>query len=287
MSTMATDATKTIKYGDSNIVAAVREYWDNMIQEAVYARSISRNLPGAVQVIQNAGQGVDKVYRWTRSKGITTTASDRFDVANSDLEMGQLEYGTEEKSVTANHYAGYVPEKVDILRDQEGFVMPDIQRSLSEDLAKKENNLFISTINGTANTPVTGVDISLVEMRKGVTAIENADLEPLYLLMSPNTIQTFADEMKPANTIGDNQFLRRNQVGSLWGCEVIKSTYVPEDTVYVLGEDAVRMFERMPYTLTMARDNVSDLYVKFAVEARFGFAIDREDSVQKMTFTGS
>lgn len=287
---MATDATKTIKYGDANIIASVREYWDMMLQEKIYARAIARNLPGAVQVISRPGQGIDKTLRWTRSQGITTTATDRYDVASTDLEMNQIEYGTEELSVTADHYAGFVAEKVDILKDQEGFVMPNIMSSLSRDLATKENELFISVMDAASTDVVTAAsttDISLVELRKGVTAIENDNLESLYILMSPNTVQTFADEMLPANTIGDNTFLRQNNVGMLFGSNVIRTTYVTDNIVYYLGEEAMRMYERLPYTLTMARDNVSDLYVKFAVEARFGFGADRSEAIKKSTFTGN
>lgn len=287
---MATTASATIKYGDSTITAAVRELWDSMLQEKIYAASISRNLPGAVQVLQRYGQGIDKTFRWTRSQGITTTSDTRYDVTNTDLEMNQVEYGTEEKSVTANHYAGYVAEKVDILRDQEGFIMPDIMDSLSRDLAERENQLFLSVVDSNANEDITSAsstNISLVNLRKGVTAIENENLEPLYLLMSPNTIQTFADEMQPANTTGDNIFFRQNVVGSLWGCNVVKTTRVTDNIVYTLGRDAMKLFERAPYTLTTARDNVSDLYVKFAVEARFGFGPDRTESIRKSTFTGN
>lgn len=289
---MATSATETIKSGDSNITAAVREFWDNTLQEKIYERVLSRNLPGAVNIIQRYGQGIDKTYRWTRSLGITTTTSSRYDVATSDLEMKQVEYGTEEKSVTADHKAGFVAEKVDILRDQEGFVMPDIMDSLARDLAVKEDNMFISVLSSNATVDIasaSAVDISLVELRKPVTKIEENDLEGLYMLMSPQTIQTFADEMDDASFTGDtdNAFLRRNVVGQLWGLTVVKSNKIPDDEVYYLGEDAIRMFERAPYTLTMNRDNITDLYVKFAVEARFGFGADRVDGIRKAEFSGN
>lgn len=286
---MATTVGSTIKYGDANITAAVRQFWDNTLQEKIYSRVLSRNLPGAVNIIQRYGQGIDKTYRWTRSKGITTTATDRYDVASTDLEMSQVEYGTEEHSVTADHKAGFVAEKVDILRDQEGFIMPDIMDSLSRDLAVKEDNMFISVVNSNATVDIAAVDstpISLIELRKPVTKTEENDLECLYMLMTPQTIQSFADEMDDASFVGDNDFLRRNVVGQLWGVTVIKSNKVTDNEVLYLGEDAIRMFERAPYTLTMNRDNITDLYVKFAVEARFGFGVDRVEGIRKAEFSG-
>ena len=45
------DADATIKSGDSNIVAAIREFWNNTIQDKIYAMSLSRNLPGNMRVI--------------------------------------------------------------------------------------------------------------------------------------------------------------------------------------------------------------------------------------------
>jgi len=286
---MATDATKTIKSGDAGIISAVRQFWEGTLQDLIYEQSISRNLAGAVQLVKQYGQGYDKVLRWTRSKGITTTASDRYDVANADLEMKQVEYGTEEKSVSADHFAGYVAEKVDILRDQEGFIVPNILSSLAENLAIKENEIFSTLVQTGSDViaAVDNVDISLVQLRKGVTAQRVDNVKTLYMLMHPETVQTFADEMLPANTIGDNTFLRNNAVGSLFGATVVETTYVPANVVVYLARDAVKFYERMPYTLTNGRDNISDLYVKFAVEARFGMGIDREESVRKSTFTGN
>ena len=284
---MAATAGQTIKYGDSNIVDAVRQYWDTELQSKVYAKSISRNLPGAVRIVANYGQGVDQVYRWTRSLGITTTDSTRYDVATSDLEMNVVAYGVEDHTVTALHKAGYVQEKVDILRDQEGFVMPNIMDSLARDLAKSENVAFVSAIDAASTSATSGSAISVVLLRKGPTAIQMADLTPLYIIMNANTVQTVADELLPANTTGDNTFLRENNVGRLHGCDVILSTYVADNTVYTLGENAAVIFERQPYTMTTARDNISVLFVKFAVEARFGIGADRTESIRKSTFTGS
>jgi hypothetical protein len=288
---MATDAAKTIKTGDAGIIASVREFWESTLQDLIYEQSISRNLAGAVQLVKKYGQGYDKTLNWTRSKGITTTASNRYDVANTDLEMGQVEYATEALSVTADHFAGYVAEKVDILRDQEGFVVPNILSSLAENLAIKENEIF-ATLLQTADDVTglaagDGVDISLVKMRLGVTEQRIDNVKTLYLLMHPNTVQTFADEMLPANTIGDNNFLRQNVVGSLFGANVIETSYIPANKVIYLARDAVKFYERMPYTLTNARDNVSDLYVKFAVEARFGMGLDRAESTKVGNFTGN
>ncbi len=286
---MATDVTKTIKSGDAGIISSVREFWENQLQDLIYEESISRNLVGAVQMVKQYGQGYDKVLRWTRSKGITTTAADRYDVANNDLEMNQVEYGTEELSVSADHFAGYVAEKVDILRDQEGFVVPNILSSLAQNLAERENTIFSTLIQTGADviTAASNTDISIVELRKGVTAQRVDNVKTLYMLMHPETVQTFADEMLPANTIGDNNFLRNNAVGSLFGATVIETTYVPANVVVYLARDAVKFYERMPYTLTNGRDNISDLYVKFAVEARFGMGLDRAESCRKSTFTGN
>ena len=258
---MATDATKTIKSGDAGIVSAVRQFWEGTLQDLIYEQSISRNLAGAVQMVKQYGQGFDKVLRWTRSKGITTTDATRYDVANTDLEMNQVEYGTESKSVSADHFAGYVAEKVDILRDQEGFVVPNILSSLAENLAIKENEIF-STLVQTGTDVIaaaSNVDISIVELRKGVTAQRVDNVKTLYILMHPETVQTFADELLPANTIGDNNFLRNNAVGSLFGATVVETTYIPANVVVYLARDAVKFYERMPYTLTNGRDNISDL----------------------------
>jgi len=285
---MATSATKTIKNGDAGIIAAVRQFWEGTLQDLIYEQSISRNLAGAVQMVKQYGQGFDKVLRWTRSNGITTTLSTRYDVANTDLEMKQVEYGTIEKSVSANHFAGYVAEKVDILRDQEGFIVPNILSSLAENLAIKENEIFSTLIQTGVDViaPVDNVAASIIQLRKGVTAQRVDKVKTLYILMHPDTIQTIADELLPANTIGDNTFLRENSVGSLFGATVIETTYVPANVVVYLARDAVKFYERMPYTLTNGRDNISDLYVKFAVEARFGMGVDRTESVRKSTFNG-
>lgn len=288
---MATDATKTIKSGDAGIVAAVREFWQAELQDLIYEESISRNLDGSVNIVKQYGQGYDKTLNWTRSSGITTTASDRYDVASADLEMNQVEYATSELSVTASHFAGYVAEKVDILRDQEGFVVPNIMSSLAENLAIKENETFSTLVQTGAD--VTGlavadaVDISLVQLRKGVTEQRVNKVKTKYMLMHPNTIQTFADELLPANTIGDNKFLRDNVPGSLFGANVVETSYIPENKVVYLAREAVKFYERMPYTLSLGRDNISDLYVKFAVEARFGMALDRSESCIVGHFTGN
>lgn len=286
---MATDVNKTIKGGDAGIISAVREFWQSELQDLIYEQSISRNLEGAVKLVKQYGQGYDKVLRWTKSKGITTSTPDRYDVASTDLEMGQVEYATEELSVTADHFAGYVAEKVDILRDQEGFIVPNILSSLAENLAERENEIFATLIQTGSDviTSASATDISLVELRKGVTAQRVDKIKTQYILMHPETVQTFADEMLPANTIGDNTFLRNNSVGSLFGATVVETTYVPANVVVYLGRDAVMFYERMPYTLTNGRDNLSDLYVKFAVESRFGMGLNRPESCRKSTFTGN
>lgn len=284
---------ETIKYGDANITSAVREFWSSELQEKLYAQSLSRNLAGSVQVVARYEQGVDKTYNWTRSKGITTTSATRYDVANSDLEMNQVEYGTEEYSVTADHFAGYVAEKVDILRDQEGFVVPNIIDSLARDLAEKENAIFTALLDTTTNVAVDGavgddnVAVTLQNLRDGVTSIKNSLGQCNYILMNHNMVSQFADEMGDASIIGDNGFLRDNTVGRLYGANVIESTRIPDDTVYYLGNDAVILFERMPYTLTNGRDNITDLYVKFAVEARFGMGFNRDEMVVKSIYNGN
>lgn len=280
---------ETIKTGDSNIVAAVREYWDEMLQDKIYAMSLSRNLAGAVNVIARYGQGIDNTYRWTRSKGITTTDSDRYDIGSTDLYLNQVEYEVEEKNLSASPFGGFVAQKLDILRDQQGFIMPNIMSSLARDLAEKENTVFVALLNDNATDVVETADaeeISLVGIRKLSTSIEKNNLEPLYFLMSPETIQSFADDMTDAAYVGDSQFLRNNVVGRLWGCTVVKSTRIPDNEVYCLGEDAAVLYEREPYTLNMARDNVSDYFVKFAIQARFGFGVDRAESITKGTFLG-
>jgi hypothetical protein len=204
--------------------------------------------------------------------------------------MGQVDYGVEEKSVTADHFGGYVSQKVDIMKDQQGFIVPDIISSLSRDLAERENAIFVALLATTTNEPVTAAsntDISLTELHKGVVEIEAVNGDCLYILMHPRTVATFADEMIQADLVGDNSFLRRNAVGQLFGATVVKTTRVPANVVYYLGNEAVKMFERMPYTLTNGRDSVKSLEVHFAVEARFGFGFDRDEMVQKSTFTGN
>jgi len=355
---MATDANKTIKQGDSNITSAVREFWMADLKKKTYAKSLPRGMIDiVVKYIIEHGQGKSNTFNWTIEDGITSVGDDIFDVANNQLEMNQVEYAVSEDSVSAEHKAGYVAQKVDILKDQEGFIVPSILDSLAKRMAIIESKIFMNKADtavevgvsaGIARTAVLTVsagdlkattitnsdaaidaadltagqktdakaaataqyieatttqaeinaaaeaaaiavasDISLVEMRKGVTAMENLEEETVVMLMSPNTVQTYADEMLPANTIGDNDFLRRNAVGMLFGSMVVKSTYVPDNQVFYFGEEAMIMYERDPYTLTSARDNISDLYVKFAIETRFGIGVYDANRLRKQTFSGN
>lgn len=285
---MATTAGATIKQGDANITAAVREFWDQDIQKRIYDMVLSRNLEGAVVWRTDYRQGVNNEFKWTRSQGITTATATRYDIGVNDLELQQVEYGTEELSVSAAPKGGYVAQKLDILRDQEGFVMPDIMDSLAEDMAKIEDTAFLNVVDTNATVvyaPVDAVALNLLSLKQGgVTPIESNNLTFRYYLMNPKTVDLFGDELRPANTTGDNTFLRNNVVGSLWGGQVVKTNKVAEGIVYYLANDAVRAFEREPYTMNFARDNVSDYYVKFAIQARFGFNKDRTGAIQKSTF---
>lgn len=285
---MATSASETIKQGDSNITAAVREFWDQDIQKKIYDMVLSRNLEGAVVWRQDYRQGVNNTFQWTRSQGITTTDSTRYDIGTNDLKLKQVEYGTESLSVSANPKGAYVSEKLDILRDQEGFVMPDIMDSLAEDMAKIEDTMFLDVLSSNATAVYESGDneeLSLLSLKKGgVTPIEKNNLTFRYYLMNPATVDLFGDQLRPANTTGDNTFLRNNVVGSLWGGDVVKTNKVAEGEVYYLANDAVRAFEREPYTMNMRRDNIDDYFVKFAIQARFGFNKDRDGAIQKSTF---
>ena len=283
----------TINYGTTAFVAAaVREMWDNQLQKKIYARSISRNLAGAVRYILNSSQGANKTLEWTRSTGISDGGDNVWDIANADETLPNVDYGLTTKTVTADMRGAYVKQKIDVMQDQEGFVVPDIMDSLAERMANIENKLFISTIDATTNVAVDGavgddnVALTLVEAMKGVTDIKNAEGECLYILMNPNTVQTLADDMIDASIIGDNEFLRRRAVGSLFGATVIETTYVADNVLYYLGQDAVRMYERMPYTMTNGVPSAIHVIEQFAIKARFGFALDREEFVVKSIFNG-
>lgn len=347
---MATDVNKTIKQGDSNIIKAVREFWDDALKKKVYAKSIPRGMiDSAVKYVQRYGNELSKTFEWTIEQGITSVGDDIFDVANTDLEMNQVEYGVTSDSISVLHKAGFVAQKVDILQDQEGFVVPSILDSLSKRMAVIESKMFMAavapvtvtnTVYAATLAAIAGVtagqakaatesdidalsistdaktaakavlveatttaaeitaaslagaltdanDVSLVELRKGVTDLENQEEDCTYVLLSPNTVQTFADEMTPANTVGDNEFLRRNAVGSLFGATVVKSTYVPDNEVFYFADEAMILYERKPYTLTTARDNITDLYVKFAIEARFNIGVYDSNRVRRNIFSGN
>jgi hypothetical protein len=331
-------------------VSAVREFWDEKKKKKVYAKSLPRGMiDSAVRYLQRYGQGLSNTFSWTIEQGITTDGDDIFDVANTQLEMNQVEYGVTFGEVSSKHYAGYVAQKVDILQDQEGFVVPSILDSLAKRMAIIESKVFMTqartaddqnttvdatrkailaipagqtkantetaidalSISAEAKTAAKGVlvedpttaaeiilaadagavadadDISLVEMRKGVTYLENKEEDCEIMLMSPNTVQSYADEMTPANTVGDNDFLRRNTVGNLFGARVVKSTYVPDNQIFYFADEAFILYERSPYTLTTARDNITDLYVKFAIEARFNIGIYDANRLVRATFSGN
>lgn len=285
----------TINYGTTAFVAAaVREMWDNQLQKKIYARSISRNLAGAVRYIQNYSQGANKTLEWTRSTGISDGGDAAWDIANADETLPNVDYGLTTKSVTADMRGSYVKQKIDVMQDQEGFVVPDIMDSLAERMANIENKLFITTIDATTNVVYDGTEnagsgtaLTLPEAMKGVTEIKNSEGDCLYILMNPNTVQTLADDMVDAGVIGDNEFLRNRAVGRLFGATVIETTYVADNVLYYLGNDAVRMYERMPYTMTNGVPSAIHVIEQFAIKARFGFALDREEFVVKSTFNGN
>lgn len=284
----------TINYGSTAFVAAaVREMWDNQLQKKIYARSISRNLAGAVRYIQNYSQGANKTLEWTRSSGVLDSGDAVWDIANADETLPNIDYGITTKTVTADMRGAYVKQKIDVMQDQEGFVVPDIMDSLAERMANIENKLFISTIDATTNVAVNGasgngnVALTLPEAMKGVTEIKNSEGDCLYILMNPDTVQTLADDMIDASIIGDNEFLRNRAVGRLFGATVIETTYVADNTLYYLGNDAVRMYERMPYTMTNGVPSAIHVIEQFAIKGRFGFALDRDEFVVKSIFNGN
>lgn len=286
---MAITAGNTIKQGDAGIIAAIREYFQDSILKRVYEQSISRNLPGAVNIIANYGQGVSNKYEWTKSSGITTTAGDRYDIANTDLKLPQVQYATTKDSVTAEFKGGVVAEKEDVLMDQEAFVAGDIRESLVEDLLSKENEIFKSVIE--AGTAVAGtsstVDLDVETVRLGHNQMRTATNNRgrvLYTLINPNTTQKLASYLSDASKAGDNRFLRENVIGMLHGANVIETTYVAENKVVYLGNDSIVLFERMPYTLKVSQDEIDDLFYKFAIKARFGMKIRRAERVLVGTF---
>jgi len=285
---MVTSA-NTIKPGDASITAALREFWAKDIQKKVYENSISRNLPGAVTIVSNYEQGVSDTYQWTVSDGITTTATDRYDLADSDLKLPQVEYSTSKKSVTANFKGGVVTEREDIMRDQASFIASDIRQSIIEDLTKKENNLFTSTVEAGTSVLGTGVsvDFTIDTSRYGVNQMRKASNDmgqTKYMLIHPDMTTSISSYLADVSKSGDNRFLRENVIGNLHGAEVVQSTYITPGKVVYLGDDSVVLFERMPYTLKVSQDEVDDLYFKFAVKARFGMAIKRPNRVLVGTF---
>lgn len=286
---MAITADNTIKPGDSTIIAAIREYFQEGIQKKVYEDSISRNLPGAVTIVANYAQGVSDRYQWTKSSGITTTSSTRFDIADTDLKLPVVEYAVTKDYVDADFKGAVVSEREDVMMDQEAYVMGDIQESLIADLTKKENELFAAIV--LAGTAVTGsaadVDFTVTTSRYGITQMRSASADQgkcLYMVMHPNMTNGIADFMSDASKAGDNRFLRDNVVGMLHGANVVQSTYITDGKVVYLGADSVVLFERKPYTLAVAQDNVDDLIFKFAIKARFGMKIKRANRVLVGTF---
>lgn len=286
---MAATSDNTIKPGDSNIVDAIREYFLAGIQKRVYEQSISRNLPGAVTIISDFSQGRSNKLEWTKSLGITTTDSTRYDIASTDLKLPAVEYGVDKDYVEASFKGGVVYEREDVMRDQEGYVMMDIQESLINDLTTKENQLFAAVVE--AGTTVTGtsasVDLSETTAQYGVIQMRTASSDQgvtRYMLMNPNMTLALADYMTDASKVGDNRFLRENEVGQLYGARVVQSNYITNGKVVYMGDDAVIMYERMPYTLKVSQDEVDDLYYKFALKARFGMKIKRANRCLVATF---
>ena len=286
---MTITASNTIKPGDSTILAAIREYFQEDIQKKVYEQSISRNLPGAVTIVSNYAQGVSERFQWTKSSGITTTDSTRYDIASTDLKLPSVEYAVTKDYVDAVFYGGVVSEREDVMRDQQAFIMPDIESSLVEDLTAKENTLFAAIV--LAGTAVTGsatdVDLTVETSRYGVTQMRVATADQgkcRYILMNPTQTQSLASFMSDASKAGDNRFLRENVVGMLHGASIVESTYITAGKVVYLGDDSVVLYERMPYTLKVAQDQIDDLYFKFAIKARFGMKIKRANRCLVGTF---
>lgn len=279
----------TIKQGDATIIAAVREYFEEDIQKKVYENSISRNLPGAVTIKSNFAQGVSNKYEWTKSSGITTTDSTRYDIATNDLKLPSVEYATTKDYVEAEFKGGVVSEKEDIMMDQEAFVMGDIQESLISDLTTRENELFAAVV--LAGTAVTGsatdVDLTVETVRYGVNQMRVATADQgkcRYIVWHPNMSQSMASFLSDASKAGDNRFLRENAIGMLHGASIVESTYITSGKVVYLGDDSVVLFERKPYTLAVSQDQVDDLYYKFAIKARFGMKIKRANRCLVGTF---
>ena len=287
---MAITADKTIKPGDSEIIAAIREYFEEDIQKKVYEQSISRNLPGAVTIKANYAQGVSNKYEWTVSSGITTTASDRYDIASDDLVLPQVEYALTKDYVEASFKGGVVTEREDVMMDQEAYVIGDIQESIIADLTKKENELFAAIVLAGTAVENTGssVDLTVETSRYGINQMRTAANNQgkcRYMLMHPNMTQHLADFLSDASKTGDNNFLRENKLGKLHAALVVESTYITNGKVVYLGDDSVVLFERKPYTLTVQQNRNDELYYSFALKARFGMKIKRAERCLVATFS--
>ncbi len=286
---MAITSGNTIKQGDASITPVIREYFRQGIMDQVYEQSISRNLPEAVDYVINHSATFSNKYEWTKSSGITTSASDRFDVASTDLKLPVVEYATTKDSIEATKKGGVVSINEDVLMDQESYVAGNIQTSLVEDLLSKENDMFSAVIM--AGTAVAGtsatVDMTTVTLRLGVNQMRVATADrgvAKYMLMHPSQTQKIAAELGDASKIGDNGFLRENVIGRLHKCNVIETTYVPVNKVVYLGNDSLVFFERMPYTLAISQDEVDDTFYKFAIKARFNMKVKRASRVLVATF---
>lgn len=283
---MAIDTAKVIKRNSTGVSDLIRDFWQSFIQEKVYDQSVVRNLSGAIRYINAYGDGFSNTYQWTISNGLVNPD---FDVADADIELAQSEYNTSSGSVSAVMKGTYVSYREDVLSDQVQFIGTDITSSLVAEMAKIENNMFFTLAltagEVTGATAASPVAMTLENLHLGVVDLEEANTEALYILMSPRTTHSIQPELSDVSRAGDNNFLRRNAVGDLYGATVVKTNYLADGKVLFLGSEGFVHYDRLPYALNIAKNSNINLTLEFAIKARFGIGFYRASNVKVGTYT--
>lgn len=283
---MAIDTNKVIKRNSTGVGDLIRDFWQSFIQEKVYNESVVRNLAGAVRYINAYGDGFSNTYQWNISNGLVNPD---FDVADSDIVLAQSEYSTTSGNVDAVMKGTFVSYREDVLSDQVQFIGTDISNSLVAEMAKIENTMFFTKAltagEVTGATVVAPVSMTLENLHLGVVDLEKANADALYILMSPTTAHSIQPELSDVSKSGDNSFLRRNAVGMLYGATVIKTNYLADGKVLFLGNEGFVHYDRLPYTLNIAKNSNINLTLEFAIKARFGIELYRASNVKVGTYT--
>lgn len=285
---MAIDTTKVIKRSSTGVADLIRDFWQSFIQEKVYNESIVRNLPGAVRYINAYGDGFSNTYQWNISNGLVNPD---FDVADADIELAQSEYSTTSGDVTAAMKGTYVSYREDVLSDQVQFIGTDISNSLVAEMAKIENTQFFTLaltagdVTGAEAAATTPINLTLENLHLGIVDLEKANTEGLYVIMSPTSAHAIQPELADVSKSGDNTFLRKNAIGELYNATVIKSNYLADGKVLFLGSEGFVHYDRLPYTLNIAKNSNINLTLEFAIKARFGMAFYRASNVKVGTYT--